>query len=1801
MLKLRPTHIILGLLLVFSTGILASIVERTLAYPKISNRLIAIGADTIDYSADLCDFSTQENLFPWGDFGSGTDTVVLTNPQLCPGHGYTTAPPPNDGYYTITNNISNWDAHAEITWINIGDNSPDPNGYMMVLNMHPDSGTVFQHTFDAFCENTTYEFSIDVINLIKPLVINWADAPDIDIYINDQLVHAIGEIPQDSLWHTHAFQFTNTGNLDDLVLSIKSNNLGTGGRDMAIDNISLRRCMPTAEIITTHEGDICEGETVVLFADIGGDYDINSTKIQWEHSTDNGLTWTTVGGIPTYMMTNIQAPQSGWYRYLTATTSNNLTEYSCSVISDTIMLNVSPRIQVTNNTTICVGDSIVVGDNIYFEEDNYQDVLTTENGCDSIVFTNLEVLPLGIDSNYVVLCEGDLFFGNPYFSDTLIIIEACDSLIYVDVYVNEIYNDSVNLQLCEGELYNGIPIHQDTTIIDSLLTYKLCDSITVAEISVFPSYENISTFEFCEGYYHAGNQYFSDTLLVDTLQTITGCDSIISTQIIIHPLYNDTIFQSICMGEMYEGLSYTQDTVLTSTNLSSEGCDSISVINLTVHPTYLHTIQVDVCEEEIFENKLFTQDTVYTDTLQTVYTCDSLVIKEITFHPSYRDTTFIKICGYEDRFSGNPISRNPNPDSSDSLFVDSLQTTIGCDSLLYTSLSVFYHETYVQAITICPFDTLSVGDSEYTQAGTYRDTLLNGNDCDSLVVTFLRVSTVIADTLDIPLCRGDDYQGTFYQNDTTLIRTANGVTQCDSIIYTLITLHEHTQDTVDIELCEGEVYQGNTITQDTAFWDNLQSDFGCDSLVYKQIYTLPNYQVFDTVTLSQSQIYAGQTYQTDTLLTDNQQSIYNCDSIIYTQIIVLPNVTSLDSVYVCEDENYNGTLYQSDTLLVDTLIAINGSDSLAYTQLLFEANFVRYATAEICSNDSIYVADAYQNQSGQYIDVYLNQRGCDSIVVTDLVVHPSSEIFKVIRLCPDEMYNSVAYNNDTTLVDIYNSYLNCDSIINTLIKIHPTYSFLDTVYVNEGDLYQNIFYPSDTLLIDNQQTINSCDSILQTQIIIRPTLFTYDTLTICEGTNYNGVTYFQDAVLIDTLTATTLADSIDQLNIYTTAQYRDSFYLSICQGDSLFLANNFQTLGGIYIDTLASVAGCDSIIVSELIVLEVKQVSQQIERCDGDGVFIGGEFQYTAGMYLDTLISDNGCDSIVTSELIINPPIQIIVDTTICEGESYQGVVYFSDTTYLESLQQVNSCDSIVINIVNVMPIKNDTIQVEIQDGDAYNGVVYTQDTAWVNQTFSIHGCDSTHSTFIKVLPKYETTLDISLCEGEVYDSIFYESDTILVDSLYSILQTDSVIISYIFVHQNDTTYLYDSTCDPMQAGLFLDTLSNQFGCDSLLIKEVTALSSFNVNRIINICEGDTYNDVYYPRDTLIIDSLSTIYNCDSIVHTEIILHQLPEVGIVGETVFCEGEQILLSVAKDQNALWSTGDSTMSIVVRDSGWYSVMVTSNKGCTNMDSVWIAPPLDLQPTLNIEHLSCQNEAVGSVTFMEVLGGEAPFLYGINGSPMRDTDQFENLPVGDYTLRVQDINGCEWDSTISILPLPFMEIELGSEQQIVIGDSLQLEIQYNMDSTQIKEVLWMPANGLSCTDCLQPMMSPEVTTLYTVIITMEDNCQLHGNILLKVIDENHVYIPSAFSPNDDGINDYFTVFADDKVSEIQTMLIFDRWGNELFGKQNFQPNDIKKGWNGSYKNKTIQQGVYIYYIKINYKNGETSVFKGDLTILF
>ncbi len=162
---------------------------------------------------------------------------------------------------------------------------------------------------------------------------------------------------------------------------------------------------------------------------------------------------------------------------------------------------------------------------------------------------------------------------------------------------------------------------------------------------------------------------------------------------------------------------------------------------------------------------------------------------------------------------------------------------------------------------------------------------------------------------------------------------------------------------------------------------------------------------------------------------------------------------------------------------------------------------------------------------------------------------------------------------------------------------------------------------------------------------------------------------------------------------------------------------------------------------------------------------------------------------------------------------------------------------------------------------------------------------------------------------------------------------------------------------------------------------------------------------------------------------------------------------------------------------------------------------------------------------------------------------------------------------------------------------GQSAQLTAVANSALNGTLTYAWTVTGGaISCTDCPNPLVTPvDDETTYTILATDEFGCSAQASVNVGLIYQKAVLIPNAFSPNGDGENDVFRLSGINV--ESVNLYIYDRWGGQKFIMTG---ETIDKGWDGTFKGKDAEIGVYVYYAEVTYTDGTTEFFKGNVTLI-
>ncbi len=247
------------------------------------------------------------------------------------------------------------------------------------------------------------------------------------------------------------------------------------------------------------------------------------------------------------------------------------------------------------------------------------------------------------------------------------------------------------------------------------------------------------------------------------------------------------------------------------------------------------------------------------------------------------------------------------------------------------------------------------------------------------------------------------------------------------------------------------------------------------------------------------------------------------------------------------------------------------------------------------------------------------------------------------------------------------------------------------------------------------------------------------------------------------------------------------------------------------------------------------------------------------------------------------------------------------------------------------------------------------------------------------------------------------------------------------------------------------------------------------------------------------------------------------------------------------------------------------------------------------------TCFNDTDGSIVAHSVQGGTPPFVYSLNGAAFRPGGVFNNLGSGEYNILIQDALGCEYQEDAYIEVSNDLRVDAGPDQFIDWGDSVRIQAQVNVPSDEITSMKWQSPGTLPCANCPELVLGPLETTAYSIVVSDENGCVARDQVTVFVRRNRDVFIPNAFSPDNDGTNDVLMIFAGDEVVRVKSFQLFNRWGESVFEVYSFQPNDPIYGWNGTGRGGQIfNAAVFVYLAEVEFIDGSTQLYTGDVSLI-
>lgn len=277
--------------------------------------------------------------------------------------------------------------------------------------------------------------------------------------------------------------------------------------------------------------------------------------------------------------------------------------------------------------------------------------------------------------------------------------------------------------------------------------------------------------------------------------------------------------------------------------------------------------------------------------------------------------------------------------------------------------------------------------------------------------------------------------------------------------------------------------------------------------------------------------------------------------------------------------------------------------------------------------------------------------------------------------------------------------------------------------------------------------------------------------------------------------------------------------------------------------------------------------------------------------------------------------------------------------------------------------------------------------------------------------------------------------------------------------------------------------------------------------------------------------------------------------------------------------------------------YKVTITdASQICQLIDSFLIEEPAPFELKWSVEAPSCHQE-FGQIKIDSIKNAILPVYYSMDNLGFHDVKSFNSIAPGTHSLFIKDANACRSNITFQMPNKQDIDLELGGDALLTLGDSMRLNIN---QGTSFLEYLWQPEEGLSCTDCPNPMAQPLESTTYSLVAQDSSGCVHVDEKTIQIQKNRSVYIPNAFSP-DNYTNDFFVVFGGQDVRYLRSLRIYNRWGSLMFEVSgDLKPSVPDFGWNGEFNGETMPSGIYLYEVEVEFLDGDVLPYQGEVYLI-
>lgn len=805
---------------------------------------------------------------------------------------------------------------------------------------------------------------------------------------------------------------------------------------------------------------------------------------------------------------------------------------------------------------------------------------------------------------------------------------------------------------------------------------------------------------------------------------------------------------------------------------------------------------------------------------------------------------------------------------------------------------------------------------------------------------------------------------------------------------------------------------------------------------------------------------------------------------------------------------------------------------------------------DLCVGEFIEIAGERYETSGTYQILLTNQHGCDSLLTLNLTVKPVVEVNIGRAICEGESYN---FNGTSiSVAGIYYDTISCDSIVILTLNVNNNQDRRITASICEGDTYyfNGRLLSNPGIYLDTMTGVNGCKEFLTLNLLIFSDDTTHISAEICKNAAYNfcGSSISESGTYFCRFPYDITADTIPKQMLNVGAPVVAAEYPTAYGANSPALYSQYNTDGTALADA-TSPTGYTLEHLTHPFWTGYGEVDKRATTLLGRWISGASQFNVWYGasyilevsetkVYYLAVAADNLFRFSVDEKILMTS--SNLNRMSIQNGYTSNPERISFRKLHIYPILLEEGCHVITLEGLNQSQwamfagaIFDNTAQ-ELRDAAGFDDL---------NIIFSTQSTDAFFQNSALECPVGYQETGPSYCDSCVRsascDSVVALTLSVM-DVLYS--RTESSIC-------NGQTYVFNGQ-ELTTSGIYLDTLKSAYECDSIVTLELTVFDNYTQQISAQICEDEVY--VFGGRQLTVsgiyFDSLSSVTGCDSTIILTLSVGAKSTNEI--EATICKGGEYIV------------GSQTFS----ESGTYQIDFTSVYGCDS--------------TVNL-HLVVADSIIQEIS-AQICNGEDYLFYGTSYTQ-----------PGTYSVQLP---GTICDTTVYLNLSHFPEYEIDiqlNENPVEQNQPFDIAIEGDF----ISEVSWKPGGIFIDSNVLATTGIVAVEQWLYVTVIDTNGCRVNDSVWVEVnytdCQESHVYVPNAFTPNGDGVNDFLMIRTVYPLEEV-VFRIYNRWGEKVF-----ETNDSSIGWDGYYKGNLSESGAYSFYLKTKCKDLLIER-KGNITLM-